>query len=239
MKRMSYFFTMLVLLLSCSIAQGAKINVGGVIWDPDQTGPLPNLADFVMDGTVIETVAFAVNDQVTGYGKVDAINSAVDNNFCPGCELTFTFSMDTVFISADRTSVEFDNFVIRYFVDHSPNYDATEMTAADGVLWLELVNHTGTKIVGTGTNIGTGSDTGTGVGLLDATDGLAFGNFDTNQEFDGADASFSSSFQPLDGTDLLSGTWELQADTIPSPGTIALFGLGLVGLGLSRRRKIH
>ncbi len=226
---------------------GPAINVGGVVWDPDNvSGTFPNLTDFASNGTLIETVTTGVGSTVTGRGLFTNINSAIPNSgsFCPSCELTFTFSMDTTSITPtgpDTADFVFDNIVLNIYVDDSPNYTGTMASAADGDLWLSLVSNG--SLTGSGEDIGTGSDTGEGAGLLDVVGGLAMGNFDTNQEVDGADLAFSSSFQPIyaaDGvtpTGELFGTWEMTGNSIPEPGALALMGVGLLGFGVSAMRK--
>jgi len=218
-------------------AQASEINIGGVVWDPDSSFGLPALNDFFSSGTLIETATNGVpGNTVTGQGIFGNMNSAVANtgDFCPSCELTFTFSMDLVF--TDGVDFIFENLDISIFVDNSPDYTGSFASAADGNLWLSLVSNG--FVTGVGTDIGTGSDTGTGSALLDVTGGLAMGNFDTNQQVNGADMVFSSSFQPLAGAPgLLSGTFELTGDSIPEPSTIALLGLGLLGFAGARKRK--
>ena len=50
---------------------------------------------------------------------------------------------------------------------------------------------------------------------------------------------FSSSFQPLNGSNgtLLTGTVDITGNTIPEPGSLALLGLGLLGFAASKKRK--
>ena len=229
-------------------AQAGTINVGGVVWDPQQNLNFPDLGDFVANGTIFENSASMAGDIVMGRGQVTNLNSAVPNQaqFCPGCELTFTFSMELAqdFVGVPNPvggidgSFEFINFNLKFYVDHTPNFDGTAATAGDGNLWLELVLNPANSLTGTGTALGSGSDQGTGGGVLDVIGGLAFGNFNTNGEASGGDLTLSSSFQPtLGAPGLLNGTFDLSGDTIPEPGSIALIALGLLGFASSRRKS--
>lgn len=233
------------LAMSMSV-QAADINIGGVVWNPDEFFSFPDLTDFISAGTLFEDATNGIpGDIVTGSGNFSNLNSATGNvaDFCPGCELTFTFSMELVSligtpnplggIDGDFTFKDLD---INIFVDHTPDYSGSAASAADGNLWLFLESHG--DVTGIGTQLGSGSDRGTGSALLDVSGGLAAGNFDTNSRLDGADMVFSSSFQPVTGAPgVLSGTFELTGNSIPEPSTIALLGLGLLGFAGARKRK--
>jgi hypothetical protein len=235
-------------LAMATSAYATPINVGGVIWDPDSGTVFPSELDFTSHGGVLENSVDPLSGifHVEGRGIVNQINSTVPNAgaFCPGCELTYTFSMDLVGInpiSGNFSTFSFTNLVVNMFVDHTPDYDGSAASAAlgDGALWLSLIGNG--NLTGTGTDIGTGSDQGSGSALLDVTGGLAAGNFDTNTKLNGADFVFTSSFQPAGFNEnrvpMLTGTVDLKGNSIPEPGTLALAGLGLLGLGLARRRN--
>eukprot|EP01026_Neomeris_dumetosa_P068462 TRINITY_DN6703_c0_g1_i6.p1 TRINITY_DN6703_c0_g1~~TRINITY_DN6703_c0_g1_i6.p1 ORF type:complete len:266 (-),score=22.54 TRINITY_DN6703_c0_g1_i6:187-984(-) len=229
-------------------ATASPINVGGVVWDPDATLAFPTLSDFVANGTIFEESAVNPGDIVNGRGQVTNLNSVLPNmgDFCPGCELTFTFSMELVsFVGVPNVGLggidgdfTFKDLTISFFVDHTPDFDGSAATSGDGVLWLELMLNPSNFLTGTGTALGSGSDQGTGSGVLDATGGLALGNFDTNTQAAGGDLTLTSSFQPtLGAPGLLNGTFDLTGETIPEPSALALLGLGLLAFGSVARRK--
>lgn len=224
------------------------VNVGGVIWNPSEelSNPYPSLEDFNMRGSILEDIVGGTPGEIaTGYGKVLNVNSQDPNSniFCPGCELTFTFSMElvsfditsgTIGVVGNEGDFEFTNLVINFYVDGAQNYVGTEATAEDGNLWLRL---TSDSLSGSGaSNLGTGSDSGNGSALLNVEEvGLAWSNFDTNLEAGGYDMVLDSSFQGIGSDTQLGGSFQITGDSIPEPTSIALLALGL--LGFAARRK--
>jgi len=226
------------------------INVGGVIFDPD------NPVTFQMNsGNLRETQVSSVGDTLTGYGLLSAINGTSQAAFCPGCEVTFVF--DYIVTAINGNVIEFNMGTSQFYVDNSPDFDVLNpATAADGNLWLDLVGHqisafgTTAHLVGmlsSGT-FGALPLAGFGLGAFDVVGGLAGPNLDTGSLSDGlggtTDLTFSSSFQSTVNAPALYpifGSFDMPgaATAVSAAGTLGLMGLSLIGLGFAKRgRKV-
>ncbi|QHE76696.1 PEP-CTERM sorting domain-containing protein [Hydrogenophaga sp. PBL-H3] len=234
--------TAATLLLATGSASAGLVNVGGVVWDTD------SFFDFSANSTLVESVATTAGQTISGYGLITTINT--QTNFCSGCELTYTFTGYTLVNSltpAVGESFTFTGGVLNFFVSGANANFQDVTTFSDGTPWLTLVGAdplgTGATLAGSLTGVSSLGAilTGEGSGFLNVAGGLAAAYFDTNSQF-GADFKYTSEFQPLPSpiggiTHLGTATIAGDSQPVPEPGVIALLGLGLAGLGVSRRMK--
>lgn len=162
-------------------AQAANINVGGVVWNPD------NFDDFFATDTLYESVAtptgaafnsvtadgytkydFTGSTELKGYGKITNINGDT-TTFCPGCELTYQFGgyFLNQFLDVNNNSiadagdhVSFSGGWSMFYVDNTPDFSSTSSAtggseAGANLLWLSLVGHTLTATYSASTLDGT------------------------------------------------------------------------------------
>jgi hypothetical protein len=211
-------------------------------------------------GQIYENVPTAVGDTLSGYGKVDSINSIAIGSLCTDCELTFQFGGYTV-SSISPTEVKFTGGFINFYLGFGANNDFSTanaggsagdlVEATNGTLFLTLKGHdidaAGNTFVAIGAGIGSSVPTGFESGLLDVDTsggGIANSFFDTNSIpalFGGgnADLQLGASLSGLNpvypgegpgGPAAVRGSVDTTATTVVPEPQI--YALILAGLGL-------
>lgn len=213
----------------------APVTVGGVTWDPDSAIDFRAGIEFVQDFNGDPLVA---GTELFGFGRIFSINNMF--NFCSGCELTFEFSG---FETDGQGGFVNNKGSIRVYSDNTPDYDFTgdafnSYTAANGLLWLELKARD-VDFLSRQPNAANPYTSGflSVTWLLGDITAAAYGNFVPGNQPGGSDAVSDTSATFGINTIGAVGNGNIFSQTIPEPTSIALLGLGLLGLVGGRRFK--
>ena len=237
--------------------------IGGVDFGPGLT----HLETTTLAETFVNGTTAATGQTLQGYGQINTVNGNLI--YAGADRLYFTFTYDVLSFSPtsalfDNGVVNVYRLPTFNLLGQSSAADMTLIQG--GTPWATFSGHgmNGTPIELNSAGLLTGNTlTFTGSGLLDVTGGLAdvVAHLDTNTINDGtatgfADIAITTSgnnavLNPFDshtgcrdgtaaaGTWCLQGSADMRGAVIPEPGSLALVGLGILGVaGLRRRREV-
>ncbi len=244
------------LSVGAALALAAGTSQAGVVDNINLTGgPIFVGTDFVQNNPT------SVGSTLQAAGRILSIGGL--SNFCsvPGCQLTFVVNNFVNATGVVGGTIGFTGGTISiYEIDNPavPYNTTTQTTIANAMnnahpagshLFLQLAGHTGLTPIGNYSLEAIGTFSGAVLqalanGLLDVVGGDAAFFFDTNTiadllgghtdlNFQGAGGSTNSKPQ---GGIFFTGTDSLQGFVVPEPGTLAVLGSSLLGLGFMRRR---
>lgn len=217
--------------------------------------------------TLAETFINAPGQTLMGYGQINSVNGNLIYAGADRLYFTFTYDVLTFSPSAatfDNGTVSVYKLPTFNLLNQSSVANLALIAA--GTPWATFSGHAmnGAPIELNSAGLLTGSTLSfTGSGLLDITGGLAdvYNFLNSNTIFDGnlgtpgfADIAITTSGNNLvlnshddqtgcfngtaaAGTWCLAGSADLRGTTVPEPGSLALVGLGILGVGALRRRR--
>jgi hypothetical protein len=260
MKLVQKLAAVTLIAASSFAAQATQIaSVAGVTWDTNHKGftsiDFISLGNFTQwygtsagtptTGTNLDAVVTpgTLGSYLQGAGVINSFNGQNSGFVCASCQLTFTFgglkfdgnvaNDGSLFDIAASKNSAFFNLYSRATNNFTHSFQSeTELQrATNGTLFL------GMQLVNLVERAGFTPASGFIDSYYKATGGAAAWNFDTNTQLFKSDIWFTASAS-LQGGTFLSGNGTAIGDSISAPSSLAVLGLGLLGLaGVARRKK--